>query len=171
MTVLNLTIAPDSCLSTKCEKVDEITDEIRTLLDDMLETMHANHGCGLAANQVGINKQLVVIDISDNEEEPQPIKLINLELLWASEEKEPFGQGCLSVPFHSSNIVRSKRVKVRYMDETGKTQEIEAEGYLAHCLQHEIDHINGTLIIDHISSLKRKMAIRKIAKAQKYDRR
>ncbi len=167
MTVLPLCIAPDPKLATKCTPVTKVDDEIRQLLDDMLETMYANDGVGLAANQVGITKRIAVMDLADIEEDPQPIKMINPEIIWTSEEQVPMPQGCLSVPEHFDSVTRPEKVKAKYLDENGNPQEIEADGFLAVCIQHEVDHLNGILYIDHLSSLKRKLIMRKVRKKHK----
>jgi peptide deformylase len=168
MPLLSLRIAPDPCLSTPSRPVDEVDQDIRKLLDDMLETMYENNGCGLAANQVGILKRLVVIDISDNPASPKPIKLVNPEILWVSEEETSISEGCLSVPDQYAEVSRPAEAHIRYLDENGCSQEIKGDGLLAACIQHEIDHLNGTLFIDHLSALKRSLILRKMQKQLKY---
>ena len=170
MAVLALCTAPNSCLSTPTKTVAKIDKDILKLLDDMLDTMKANNGIGLAANQVGIAKRLAVIDLDDDPSQtghPQPLKLINPELVWTSKENVPLEQGCLSVPEQCCEVERPKEVKVKYTDEKGQTQEILGVGLMAHCLQHEIDHLDGKLIIDYLSQLKKKMVVRKLLKLQK----
>lgn len=170
MSVLPLCLAPNPCLSTPTKKVAKIDKETLKLLGDLLDTMRANNGIGLAANQVGISKRLAVIDLDDDPshvDHPRPLKLINPEVIWASKEKEPLDQGCLSVPEQCCEVTRPKEVKVKYTDEKGNTQEIHGLGLMAHCLQHEIDHLDGKLIIDHLSQLKKKLALRKLSKYHK----
>ncbi len=170
MAVIPLCTAPHACLSTPTQAVDKIDKDILKLLDDMLDTMHANNGIGLAANQVGISKRIAVIDLDEDPshmDHPRPLKLINPELVWASKESEPLDQGCLSVPEHLCTVKRPKEVKVKYLDEFGTQREIHGVGLMAHCLQHEIDHLNGTLIIDYLSRLKKQMALRRLVKINK----
>jgi len=167
MAVLPLCTAPHPCLSTATEFVESIDDDILQLLEDMVATMYANNGIGLAANQIGVAKRLAVIDLDEDLSQanlPQPLKLINPQLIWASPQRECLVQGCLSVPEQYCEITRSVEVRVKYIDESGNTKEIHGKGLMAHCLQHEIDHLDGTLIIDHLSPLKRKMALSKLAK-------
>ncbi len=167
MAKIPLCYAPHPCLSTPTKPVQQIDSDILALLDEMLATMYAHEGIGLAANQVGVDKRLAVIDLGSNpahKNHPRPLKLINPEIIWASEDSEPLQQGCLSVPGHYCDITRAKEVRIRYTDEFGKTQEIHGVGLMAHCLQHEMDHLNGRLIIDYLSKLKRQLAIRKVAK-------
>ncbi|MEN8236263.1 MAG: peptide deformylase [Pseudomonadota bacterium] len=170
MSVLPLCTAPHPCLVTPTQKVTNIDKEILKLLDDMLDTMHENDGIGLAANQVGISKRLAVIDLGDepsHTNHPRPLKLINPQLIWAAKEKVPLEQGCLSVPEHCCEVIRPKEVKVKYTNEKGSEQEIHGTGLMAHCLQHEIDHLEGKLIIDYLSQLKKKMALRRLSKLRK----
>lgn len=157
---------PDPVLKQKSTAVTEVNAEIRKLLDDMLETMYAAAGVGLAAPQVGVLKRIVVIDTHDEEEgeKPRPLFLVNPEIIWHSEEQICHEEGCLSVPEQHAEVMRFAEVKVRYLDYHGKTQEIEADGLLAIALQHEIDHLDGILYIDHISRLKRQMLLKKLQK-------
>jgi len=173
MTILRLYEYPDPILHQKAEAVCKIDDEIRAFLDDMLETMYADHGVGLAAPQVGVSKRMIVIDpfLEDDEEtgtkKPgKPMFLINPEIIYKSEETIIFCEGCLSVPGQSADVERHQIIKVRYQDKTGKTCEIEAEDYVAVVLQHEIDHLDGILYIDHLSRLKRNMLLKKLEKAR-----
>jgi peptide deformylase len=167
MSLLSLRIAPDPCLSTPSRPVEGVDHSIQKLLDDMLETMYENNGCGLAANQVGILKRLVVIDISDGSASSNPIKLINPEILWVSERKASIPEGCLSVPDQYAEVSRPAEAHIRYLDENGCFQEIKGDGLLAACIQHEIDHLNGSLFIDHLSALKRSLILRKVQKQLK----
>jgi peptide deformylase len=167
MSIRPLVIIPDSKLRLVSEPVQEITSEIRRLADDMLETMYDAPGVGLAAIQIGVPVRMVTMDVSKSEDERQPLVLLNPEIVWASEEKRIYEEGCLSIPEYYEEVERPAQVKVRYMDLDGKTHEVEANGMLATVLQHEIDHLNGVLFIDHISKLKRDRVIKKFTKAAK----
>ena len=172
MSVLPLREYPDSILHQKCEPVFQIDDELRAFLDDMLETMYADKGVGLAAPQVGVLKRMIVIDAEQEEDEEghhqkgNPMFLINPEITYKSEETIFFCEGCLSVPGQRADVERHQKIKVRYQDKSGRTQEIEAEDYLAVVLQHEIDHLDGILYIDHLSRLKRNMLLKKLEKVR-----
>ncbi len=167
MAILDILTAPDPLLKKKASRVEKVTDEIRTLMDDMVETMYVAPGIGLAAPQVGVLKNIIVVDVSGNDEEPHPYKMVNPEITWTSEELATYEEGCLSVPESFSEVERPARVKIRYMDENEQEHEIEADGLLATCVQHEIDHLNGTLFIDHISRIKRSIIMRKLTKMKK----
>ncbi|NVK20108.1 MAG: peptide deformylase [Methylocystaceae bacterium] len=167
MAILPILTAPDPVLKKKAEHVEEVTDEIRALLDDMVETMYDAPGIGLAAPQVGVLKRIIVIDVTQEGEEPFAYKMINPEVIWESEELSLYEEGCLSVPESFSEVERPSVVKVTYTDEHGLAHEIEADGLLATCVQHEIDHLNGTLFIDHISRIKRSIIMRKLNKMKK----
>jgi peptide deformylase len=169
MAVRPLVTLPDPRLRLKSEPVREITDEIRGLAQDMLETMYDAPGVGLAAIQIGVPKRVVTIDVSKSETEKQPIVLINPEIAWVSDETNVYEEGCLSIPEYYEEVERPARVKVRYTTLEGKTVEQEAEGLLATCVQHEIDHLDGILFIDHLSRLKRDRVVKKFAKAAKRD--
>ena len=167
MTIRPLVIIPDSKLRLVSEPVKEITGEIRQLADDMLETMYDAPGVGLAAIQIGVPVRMVTMDVSKSEEERQPMVLINPEILWASEETAPYEEGCLSVPEIYDEVERPARVKLRYLDYHGNQVEEDAEGLFAVCIQHEMDHLEGVLFIDHLSRLKREQAIKKVKKQAK----
>jgi peptide deformylase len=167
MTKLKLYEYPSSVLKQKSVKVDVVDDELRQFLDDMLETMYDSRGCGLAAPQVGVLKRVVVIDIAHEGEEPNPIYMVNPEIVWKSEEKEVGEEGCLSIPGQRAQVERYKAVKVKYVDYDGKNQELEADDFLAIAVQHELDHLDGILYIDHISRLKRQMLLKKLEKQRK----
>ena len=140
---------------------------LRALIEDMFETMYAAPGIGLAAIQIGVPKRVVTLDLAKKDEAKQPRIFINPEVVWASEEKATYEEGCLSIPEYYEEVERPKAVKVKFLDADLKRQEIEAEGLLGTCLQHEIDHTNGVLFIDHISKLKRDMVMKKFKKAAK----
>jgi peptide deformylase len=167
MAQLSIIIAPDPRLNQPCEKVTKVDGELVRLMDDMLETMYAAPGLGLAAPQVGVLKRIVVVDVSKDPDNPKPMQLVNPEVVWASDELTDYEEGCLSLPDHYAPVTRPARVRVRYMDRTGETQEIEADGLLAVCLQHEMDHLEGVLFVDHISKLKRNVILRKLQKSKK----
>jgi peptide deformylase len=158
---------PDKRLRLVSEPVKRIDADIRALADDMFETMYDAPGIGLAAIQVGVPKRVVVMDLSKKDEAQQPRVFINPEITWASTDVSTHEEGCLSIPEYYEEVERPFKVKVKYLDLDGKAHEIEAEGMLARCLQHEIDHTNGVLFIDHISKLKRDRVIKKFTKAAK----
>ena len=162
-----LVILPDPQLRLVSEPIGEITDEVRALAADMLETMYDAPGIGLAAIQIGVPKRLVVIDLAKPDETRQPMVLIDPEIAWASEEKRTHEEGCLSIPEYYEEVERPAQVKVRFTDLDGNAREVEANGLLATVLQHEIDHLNGVLFIDHISKLKRDRVVKKFTKAAK----
>ena len=167
MTILPVIIAPDPRLKVKCSPVDAVDDQVRRLMDDMLETMYHVPGIGLAAPQVGVHKRVIVVDASRKDEDPAPLKLANPELVWASDELGTYEEGCLSLPEYYAEVTRPNRVRVRYLDYEGEIREIEAEGVFATCIQHEMDHLDGVLFVDHISSLKRGIILRKLAKSKR----
>ena len=161
-----LTVDSDlAVLKQKSAPVEAVDDALRTLMDDMLETMYAAPGIGLAAIQVGVAKRVIVMDLARGDDEPAPRYFVNPEILWASEETAPYEEGCLSVPEIYDEVERPAKVRVRYQDYHGKLVEEEAEGVYAVCIQHEIDHLNGVLFIDHLSRLKRERAVSKVKKA------
>jgi peptide deformylase len=165
MSIRPLVIIPDTKLRLISEPVKEITSEIRKLADDMLETMYDAPGVGLAAIQIGMPVRMVTMDVSKSEDEHQPMVLINPEITWASEEKRVYEEGCLSIPEYYEEVERPDRVRFRYMNLQGETVEQDADGLLATCVQHEIDHLNGVLFIDYLSKLKRDRVMTKFKKA------
>lgn len=169
MAILPIVIAPEPVLKQKALPVEKVDDEIRQLLEDMLDTMYNAHGIGLAANQIGVLKRLIVVDVAEREghDRGQPMKFINPEIISASAETSTYQEGCLSLPQQYADVERPVEVQVRYLDENGKQQEIHATGLLATCIQHEIDHIDGILFVDHLSKLKRDMVMKKLEKAKK----
>ena len=167
MSIRPLVILPDSKLRLVSEPVKEITQEIRQLAEDMLETMYDAPGVGLAAIQIGIPLRVVTMDVSKSEDERQPLVLINPEVVWASEEKRTYEEGCLSIPEYYEEVERPDRVRFRYMNLQGGMIEQDAEGLMATCVQHEIDHLNGVLFIDYLSKLKRDRVMTKFKKAAK----
>jgi peptide deformylase len=167
MAVLPVLVAPDPRLKVKSKPVEKVDDSIRRLMDDMLETMYASQGIGLAAPQIGVAKRVIVIDLARQGEPAKPMKMANPEIIWRSEEEVVCEEGCLSVPDQFSEVSRPKAVKIRYLDYQNEIREMEADGYLATCIQHEIDHLDGILFVDRVSSLKRNIIMRKLVKARK----
>ena len=167
MAILPLIIAPDERLNKPSLPVTVVDDKIRKLLDDMLETMYANQGIGLAAVQVGVHLRCIVVDIAVREGGNAPMKFINPEIIRKSDETNVFQEGCLSFPDQYSDVERPSSVTVKYLDETGAQKTIEADEILATCLQHEIDHTDGIVFVDHISLMKRDMILRKLKKAKR----
>jgi peptide deformylase len=159
-------IHPDPRLKKQCEPVAEITDDLRRLADDMLETMYGAPGVGLAAPQVGVLKRLIVMDcIKDGP--PEPMALFNPEVIWASEDQAVYEEGCLSIPDQYADVQRPAEVVVRWLDVKGETQERQFAGLWATCVQHEIDHLEGKLFIDYLGPLKRQMITRKMEKLKR----
>ena len=167
MAQLPIITAPDPRLKIKARPVPAVDDKIRRLMDDMLDTMYGAIGIGLAAPQVGQSSRVIVLDVARDGEEPQPLQLANPEILWRSPELTTGNEGCLSLPEHYAEVTRPAKIRLRYLDYQNEIREIEASGLLAMCLQHEIDHLDGVLFVDHISSLKRGMILRKLAKAKR----
>ncbi|EJF89499.1 peptide deformylase [Bartonella vinsonii subsp. arupensis OK-94-513] len=167
MPIKSLVTLPDPILREISKPVEHIDSALQQLADDMLETMYHAKGVGLAAIQIGIPLRMLVIDVSGNDDAKNPLVIINPEILWLSDERSIYKEGCLSIPEYYAEVERPKRLCVRYQNREGKQTEIEADNLLATCLQHEIDHLNGCLFIDHISKLKRDMVIRKFKKLAK----
>ncbi|MDM9983263.1 peptide deformylase [Bartonella henselae] len=162
-----LVIVPDPILREISKPVEYIDSAVQKLADDMLETMYHAQGIGLAAIQIGIPLRMLVLDVSRNDEQKNPLVIINPEVLWLSDERNIYKEGCLSIPEYFAEVERPKRLCVRYQNREGKQTEIEADDLLATCLQHEIDHLNGRLFIDYLSKIKRDMVIRKLKKRAK----
>jgi peptide deformylase len=167
MARLPILTAPDPRLKAKAKPVERVDESVRQLMDDMLETMYAAPGIGLAAPQVGVGKRVIVLDLAKDGEPPTPLKLANPEIVWASDEDAVFEEGCLSVPEHYAEVARPAAVRIRYLDYDDEIREMEASGLLATCLQHEMDHLDGILFIDHLTALKRNIILRKLLKAKK----
>lgn len=167
MARLPILTVPDPVLRRKSSPVERVDDAVRKLLADMVETMIAGEGIGLAAIQVGVPKRLIVTNAAEAEAEPTPLKLVNPEILWRSDEESVYEEGCLSLPDQLAEVARPARVRVRYVDENGELRELEADGLLATCLQHEIDHLDGVLFIDYLSIVRRNIIVRKLKKAQR----
>ena len=158
---------PDPILRKKCEPLEKVDEETKKLMDDMLETMYAAPGIGLAAVQVGILKRLVVIDISKEEEKKKPLFLINPQIMHQSTKTSVYEEGCLSLPGQFAEVERPAECTIKYIDYNGKEKELKSDGLLATCIQHEVDHLNGILFIDYLSKLKKDMIIKKLVKQKK----
>ncbi len=167
MSQRKIVIEPDPILREKSVSLEKVDDELRALLDDMLETMYAAPGIGLAAVQIGILKRLIVIDISKDQEKKSPLFLINPEIIFKSKKTSIHEEGCLSLPGHFAEIERPAECQVKFIDYNGKKKELQANGLLATCIQHEIDHLNGILFIDYLSKLKKDMIVKKLIKHKK----
>lgn len=167
MTVLPIIVAPDPRLKIKAKPVDAVDDDVRQFMDDMLESMYAANGIGLAAPQVGDDRRVIVVDVARPEEDPQPIAMANPQIIDVADEDRIHEEGCLSLPEHYAEVVRPDFITVRYLDRDNEIRELQADGLLATCIQHEIDHLDGILFVDHVSALKRNMILRKLTKAKK----
>ena len=176
MTIQKILTEPNKILREKSLRVENVDKDIQRLMDDMLETLYAAPGIGLAAIQVGVAKRVIVMDISrdrdkdkDKDKEPKknPMYFVNPEIIWKSEDKFTYEEGCLSVPNQFAEIDRPKQCHVKYLDYNGYPQELKADGLLATCIQHEIDHLEGILFIDYLSKLKKEMIIKKLSKQTK----
>jgi peptide deformylase len=167
MSQRKIVIEPDPILRKESEPIEKVDNDLRKLLDDMLETMYAAPGIGLAAVQVGILKRLIVIDISKDKEKKNPLFLINPEIVSKSKNTSIYEEGCLSLPGHFAEIERPAECQINFLDYNGKKKEITAKGLLSTCIQHEIDHLNGVLFIDYLSKLKKDMIIKKLVKHKK----
>jgi len=167
MALLPIITAPDPRLKIKARPVAAVDATVRRLMDDMVETMYLAIGIGLAAPQVGVAQRVLVIDCAREGEAPQPMRIANPEILWRSETLITGSEGCLSLPEHYADVERPDAIRLRYLDHENEIRELEAKGLLATCLQHEIDHLDGVLFVDHISTLKRGIILRKLAKAKR----
>ena len=167
MTIRKILTEPDPFLRQKSRNVDKVDEEIRKLMDDMLDTMYAAPGIGLAAIQVGIPKRIIVIDLSKEEEEKKPLFFVNPKIILKSNTNTTYEEGCLSVPGQFAEIDRPDRCEVEYLDYNGKQHNLNTEGLLATCIQHEIDHLEGILFIDYLSKLKKSFIVKKLSKQKK----
>ena len=170
MAIRPIIIAPDPRLKKRAAPVEAVDGEIRRLMDDMLETMYAAPGIGLAAPQLGVLKRVIVVDTARKDEPPAPLFLANPELLGVGEAEASYEEGCLSLPDQFADVVRPESCRLRYLDKDNQVQEMEAEGLLATCIQHEMDHLEGLLFVDHISALKRNMILRRLTKQKKAEK-
>jgi peptide deformylase len=164
MALREILVVPNPVLKQVSQPVEKVDDQLRALMDDMLETMYAAPGIGLAAIQIGVPKRVIVMDLARPDEEPQPRYFVNPEILWASEETAPYEEGCLSIPEIFDEVERPARVKLKYLNYDGQEVVEDADGLFAVCIQHEMDHLEGVLFIDHLSRLKRDRAVAKVKK-------
>ena len=167
MTIRPILTAPNKILKSRSIDVSKVDGEILILLSDMLETMYNDDGIGLAAVQIGVLKRVIVVDVGEQDTERKPLKLINPEIVWKSSKHDFYEEGCLSFPNYFAKISRANEIKIKYLDEKENLEELTASGILAVCIQHEIDHLDGKLFIDHLSLVKRNIILRKIAKARR----
>jgi len=167
MAIRDILVVPDPVLKQVSKPVETVDDALRALMDDMLETMYAAPGIGLAAIQIGAPHRVIVMDLAREGEPKAPRHFVNPEIVWASEETLPYEEGCLSVPEIYDEVERPARVKLRYLNYHGEAVEEDAEGLFAVCIQHEMDHLEGVLFIDHLSRLKREQAVKKVKKQAK----
>ena len=167
MTLKQILTEPNEVLRQKSLPVDEVNKDLQNLMDDMLQTMYAAPGIGLAAIQVGVPKRVIVLDIDQKEGQKNPLFFINPEIITKSENNSIYEEGCLSVPGQFAEIERPAKCKIKFLDYNGNPQEIETEGMLATCIQHEIDHLEGVLFIDYLSKLKKTMIVKKLSKQKK----
>ncbi len=167
MAILHIIKAPDPALKKICAPVEAVDAEIRTLIDDMLDTMYGAPGMGLSAPQVGVLRRVIVVDVTKADEPRDPVCMVNPELIEVSAETAVYEEGCLSFPDQYAEVTRPARVRVRYLDVDNEVRELAVEGLLGTCIQHEMDHLDGVLFIDHLSGLKRDIILRKMAKQRK----
>tara|TARA_E500000178_G_C17011687_1_gene750885 strand:+ start:1156 stop:1680 length:525 start_codon:yes stop_codon:yes gene_type:complete len=167
MAIKKILTEPDPFLREKSKKVEIVNDEIRSLMDDMLDTMYAAPGIGLAAIQIGVPKRVIVIDLAREDEKKTPLYFVNPEIISNSDTDSSYEEGCLSVPGQFAEISRPNKCKVKFLNYNGVEQILETEGLLATCIQHEMDHLEGILFIDHLSKLKKNMIIKKLSKHKK----
>ena len=167
MTIRKILTEPDPFLRQKSEPVEEVDDSIRKIMDDMLETMYDAPGIGLAAIQIGVPKRIIVLDISKDPEKKGPMYFVNPEKIYTSKDQATYEEGCLSVPRQFAEIDRPDKCHIKYLDYNGDSKELKAEGLLATCIQHEMDHLEGILFIDYLSKLKRSMITKKLSKQKK----
>ena len=167
MALMPIITAPDPRLKVVSKPVAVVDDAARALMDDMLETMYAAPGIGLAAVQVGVARRVIVMDLSKEAEARDPLFLVNPEITWVSDDDATYEEGCLSLPEYYADVARPAACTVSYLDYDGKRQELKAEGLLATCVQHEIDHLDGILFVDHLTALKRNIILRKLLKSKK----
>lgn len=167
MALREIIVIPDPRLKLVSEPVAAVDSQVRRLADDMLQTMYDAPGIGLAAIQIAEPKRIVTIDLARKEEPKKPVVLINPEIVWRSDEVSVYEEGCLSIPEYYEEVERPAKCRVRYLDLDGKAQELDCEGLMATCVQHEVDHLNGVLFIDYLSRLKRERVIKKFTKAAK----
>ncbi len=167
MAILPIITAPDRRLKVKSAPVEAVDDRIRRLLDDMLETMYEAPGIGLSAVQIGVTKCLITVDVSPEDEEKRPLYLVNPEIIQYSEQIETYNEGCLSLPDQFADLPRPEAITLNYLDYDGASQQLQTDGLLSRCIQHEMDHLKGRLFVDHLSAVKRGMILRKLDKVRR----
>ena len=167
MARLSIIVAPDPRLKIISKPVEKVDGRVRALMDDMLETMYMAPGVGLSAVQAGVPERIIVIDVAKDPDPPAPVRLVNPEIIWQADELALAEEGCLSLPEYYADVERPAAVEVRYLDENGETRTIKAEGLLSTVLQHEMDHLEGILFVDHLSAIKRGIILRKLVKAKR----
>ena len=167
MARLNIIVAPDPRLKIKSKPVETVDDRVRALMNDMLETMYSAPGVGLSAVQAGVPERIIVIDVAKDPDPPAPVRLVNPEIIWQADEIVLAEEGCLSLPEYYADVERPAAVEVRYLDENGENRTIKADGLLSTVLQHEMDHLEGILFVDHLSAIKRSIILRKLVKAKR----
>jgi len=168
MTQIPIRIIPDPVLRQKAQAVSVVDKRVAKFMEDMLESMYKGNGIGLAANQVGSLERVITVDISESRNGKAALLMANPEIIWHDPEATfTYSEGCLSIPGQYADVTRPKRIRLTYLDQHGKKQELEAEDLLSQCIQHEIDHLNGVLFIDHLSKMKRDIIVRKVEKAQR----
>jgi len=167
MALMPIITAPDPRLKRKSKPVAKVDGRVRKLMADMLDTMYDSSGIGLSAPQVGVLERVIVVDCAREGEKRQPVKIANPEIVWESDETVVCSEGCLSLPEQYADVERPVAIRLRYLDEQNEIRELEAKGLLATCIQHEIDHLDGVLFVDHISALKRGIILRKLAKTKR----
>ncbi len=167
MTVRKILTIPDTTLRKKSTKIEKVNKDIKRLMDDMLETMYEAPGIGLAAIQIGVPKRIVVMDLSKDPEKKNPMYFVNPEIVWKSDLKSTYEEGCLSIPDQFAKVDRPEKCNIKFLDYDGNPKELKAEGLLSTCIQHEIDHLNGVLFIDYLSKLKKDIIIKKVSKDKK----
>jgi len=167
MALMPIIVAPDPRLKRKSKLVAKVDARVRKLMADMLDTMYESNGIGLSAPQVGVLERVIVVDCAREGEKRQPVKIANPEIVWESDETVVCSEGCLSLPEQCADVERPVAIRLRYLDEQNEIRELEARGLLATCIQHEIDHLDGVLFVDHISALKRSIILRKLTKTKR----
>ncbi|MFQ5785993.1 MAG: peptide deformylase [Alphaproteobacteria bacterium] len=167
MAILSIITAPDPRLKIVSAPVEQVDSELRKLMDDMLETMYAAPGIGLSAIQVGVPKRVIVVDVTSEGKTRAPLRLVNPEIVWTGSETVNYEEGCLSLPEQYAEVERAAAIRVRYLDDNGAPREIAVETLLATCIQHEMDHLDGILFVDHLSAVRRSIILRKLAKARR----
>ena len=168
MAILPILTAPDKRLKVFCETVKEVDERTLALMRDMLETMYLAPGIGLAAPQVGVAERVIVVDVGKTKEERRPLCMVNPSVVWQSDDFAIYEEGCLSLPEHYAEVERPAKIHVTYIDQNNISQKLKAEGILATCIQHEIDHLDGILFVDHLTAIKKNIILRKLQKSKRF---